>query len=80
LLCDGIIDWNQIVGPKIAVRPQQHPIDVGREGPKKINKYQNMSKIITRRIVLPLLTKALYEFVCFEGSFQKAKLALLFFY
>ena len=39
---------------------------------------QNMR--VTRWIVLPLLTKALYEFGCFEGIFQKAKLALLLFY
>ena len=34
----------------------------------------------TRWIVLPLLTKALYEFGFFEGIFQKAKFALLLFY
>jgi hypothetical protein len=35
---------------------------------------------VTRRIVLPLLTKALYKFGCFEGILQKAKLTLLLFY
>ena len=35
---------------------------------------------VTRRIVLPLLTKALYKFGCFEGILQKVKLALLLFY
>ena len=39
---------------------------------------QNMR--VTRRIVLPLLTKALYKFGCFKGILQKAKLALLLFY
>ena len=38
---------------------------------------QNMR--VSRRIVLPLLTKALYKFGYFEGIFQKAKLALLLF-
>ena len=35
---------------------------------------------VTRRIVLPLLTKSLYKFGYFEGILQKAKLALLLFY
>ena len=35
---------------------------------------------VTRQIVLPLLTKLLYEFGCFKGILQKAKLALLLFY
>ena len=39
---------------------------------------QNMK--VARRIGLPLFTKALYEFGCFKGIFQKAKLALLLFY
>ena len=39
---------------------------------------QNMR--VTRQIVLPLLTKALYKFGCFKGILQKAKLALLLFY
>jgi hypothetical protein len=39
---------------------------------------QNMR--VTRRIVLPLLTKALYKFGCSEGILQKAILALLLFY
>ena len=32
---------------------------------------------VTRRIVLPLLTKVLYEFGCFEGILLKAKFALV---
>ena len=40
--------------------------------------HQNMR--FTRRIVLPLLTKALLEFGCFEEILQEAKLALLLFY
>ena len=39
---------------------------------------QNMR--VTRWIVLPLLTKALYEFGCFKEILQKANLALLLFY
>ena len=35
---------------------------------------------VTRWIVLPLLTKAFYEFGCFKGILQKAKLILLLFY
>ena len=34
---------------------------------------------VTRWIVLPLLTKALQEFGCFEGILQRAKFALLSF-
>ena len=34
----------------------------------------------SRRIVLPLLTKALYKIGCFNGIFQKAKVAPLLIY
>ena len=39
---------------------------------------QNMR--VTGQNCLPLLTKALKKFDCFEGILQKAKLALLLFY
>ena len=48
------------------------------KSPSVIVIQQNMR--VTRQIVLPLLTKALYEFGCFKGILQKAKLALLIFY
>ena len=35
---------------------------------------------VTRRIVLPLLTKALYKIGCFNGIFQKAKVAPVLIY
>ena len=36
--------------------------------------------IVTRQIILPLPTKVLYKCGCFEGIFQKAKVARLLIY
>jgi hypothetical protein len=40
---------------------------------------QNM-RVTRQIIVLPLLTKALHKFGCFEGMLQKTKFATLLFY